>query len=282
MSTQLAQRADELYTWFDSREDRLARVAADTFPPERAIQMLLELATQNPLVLECSKLTLWRCVQVSLELALPISGANGQLWVLPFQNTKLSRQKGVKVMEATPVIGYMGYVTLLGRQDIMVKTVLHYEGDTWDYHEGYNNPKAQSVIHKPDTEMRARIIAELGDQATPSRVEDAMNARMKHAYSIAHTPTGQSTFKLMDRAQLQSARQQSPGIHNNSSPWNDPLTLPAMWSKTVLRRHATQLKLGDNVAAQRAADIDAHFDRGGIVDNIPGLMGDDEDVADAE
>ena len=55
-----------------------------------------------------------------------------------------------------------------------------------------------------------------------------------------------------------------------------------MWRKSVLRRHAKELKLGDNVAAQRAADIDAHFDRGGMVDNIPGLMGDEEDVADAE
>ena len=72
MATQLVERVDELQKWFHEREGRLARVAQDSLPPARAVQLLIEAGAVNPRVLECRRLTLWRCVQVSLELGLPI------------------------------------------------------------------------------------------------------------------------------------------------------------------------------------------------------------------
>jgi len=266
MATQLAERVDELQQWFHEREGRLARVAQDSLPPARAVQLLVEAGAVNPRVLECRRLTLWRCVQVSLELGLPI-GAAGQLWILPFKNSKLSRQSGTEQVDAVPVIGYKGWVSLLGRSGLTIKTRLHYEGEPWEWVEG----SEQTLRHRPDDNVRLSVIQELGDQATPAAVEQIMNGLVRHAYSVATTPNGLTTFEVMSRAELDTAEAMSPGKNAADSPWRDPLAWPRMVRKTVLTRHAKELPIAGNKAAERAVAIEGHIEAGGTINDLPGF-----------
>ena len=275
MATQLAERVDELQQWFHEREGRLARVAQDSLPPERAVQLLIEAGAVNPRVLECRRLTLWRCVQVSLELGLPI-GAAGQLWILPFKNSKLSRQSGTDQVDAVPVIGYKGWVSLLGRSGLTIKTRLHYEGEPWEWAEG----SEQTLRHRPDDNVRLSVIQELGDQATPAAVEQVMNGLVRHAYSIATTPNGLTTFEVMSRAELDTAEAMSPGKNAADSPWRDPLAWPRMVRKTVLTRHAKEFPIAGNQAAERAVAIESHLEAGGTINDLPGF--DDPEQAESQ
>jgi phage RecT family recombinase len=275
MATQLVERVDDLQKWFHEREGRLARVAQDSLPPARAVQLLIEAGAVNPRVLECRRLTLWRCVQVSLELGLPI-GAAGQLWILPFKNSKLSRSSGSAVVDAVPVIGYKGWVSLLGRSGIAIKTRLEYEGEAWEWREG----SEQILRHTPDDDLRPNVIKELGDAATPAAVEDVMNSLVRHAYSIATTPSGLTTFEVMSRAELETAQSMSPGKNAPDSPWRDPLAWPRMVRKTVLTRHAKELPIAGNKAAERAVAIEGHIEAGGTINDLPGF--DDPEGTEAE
>jgi phage RecT family recombinase len=275
MATQLVERVDDLQKWFHEREGRLARVAQDSLPPARAVQLLIEAGAVNPRVLECRRLTLWRCVQVSLELGLPI-GAAGQLWILPFKNSKLTRQSGTEQVDAVPVIGYKGWVSLLGRSGIAIKTRLHYEGEAWEWREG----SEQILRHTPDDDLRPNVIKELGDAATPAAVEDVMNSLVRHAYSIATTPSGLTTFEVMSRAELETAQSMSPGKNAPDSPWRDPLAWPRMVRKTVLTRHAKELPIAGNKAAERAVAIEGHIEAGGTINDLPGF--DDPEGTEAE
>ena len=278
MGTELVRRANDLQEWFDQREGRLARVASDSLPPQRAVQLLVELGAQNPRVLQARRLTLWRCVQISLELGLPIGGGSGQLWVLPFKNSKASRQQGSDVVDAVPVIGYRGYVTLLGRGGLTIKTRCQYDGERFVWREG----SEQTLQHTPDGGLRQTVISEMGENATPAAVEDVMNGLCRHVYSIATAPSGLSTFEVMTRPELDAAHTMSPGRNAPDSPWRDPLALARMWRKTVLTRHAKELPLGDNPQAVRAVEIDSHLDAGGDISNLPGLDDPEEEIGDAE
>jgi phage RecT family recombinase len=265
-ATNLAERVDDLQAWFHQREGRLSRVAQDSLAPERAVQLLIEAGATNPRVLQCRRLTLWRCVQVSLELGLPI-GAAGQLWVLPFKNGKMSSQSGSEVIDAVPVIGYKGWVTLLGRSGLTIKTRLHYEGESWRWVEG----SEQTLHHQPDDSIRLAVIEQLGDAASPAAIEQMMNELVRHAYSIATTPTGLTTFEVLSRGEIDTAQAMSPGKNAADSPWRDPLSWPRMVRKTVLSRHAKELPIGGNAQAERAVVIDDHLSAGGTINDLPGF-----------
>ena len=267
MATNLAERVDDLQLWFKEREGRLSRVAQDSLPPERAVQLLIEAGATNPRILQCRRLTLWRCVQVSLELGLPI-GAAGQLWVLPFKNSKLSRESGSETIDAVPVIGYRGWVTLLARSSgLTIKTRLHYEGEPWNWVEG----SEQTLHHQPDDSIRLAVIEQLGDAASPAAIEQMMNELVRHAYSIATTPTGLTTFEVLSRGEIDTAQAMSPGKNAADSPWRDPLSWPRMVRKTVLSRHAKELPIGGNAQAERAVVIDDHLSAGGTINDLPGF-----------
>jgi phage RecT family recombinase len=273
MATELAQRAEELETFFKDREARLARVASDTLSPERAVQLLIEVGGQNPRVLHARRLTLWRCIQISLELGLPIGGGAGQMFVLPFKNTKLSNQLGSEQIDAVPVIGYRGLVTLLGRSGITIKTRLAYSGEEFDWREGGE----QILTHRPNPSVREEIATALGDSATPAAIEAEMNELVLYAYSVATTPSGLSTFEVMDRMEIKTAESMSPGRNSSDSPWRDPLSWSRMVRKTILSRHAKELPLGDNKAAVRAVEIESHFAAGKTVNDLGALGFEDPD-----
>jgi phage RecT family recombinase len=287
MATELAQKTDELQDWFTQHEERLARVAGNTLSPERAVQMLIELGATNPRVLKCRKITLWRCVQVALETELPIGGANGQLWILPFKNSKLSAQSGREQIDAVPVIGYKGYVTMMGRGDnpAVVSPHLVYEGEPFEYDAGGGHEGSQQIRHRPDIFMRRGIIKRLGDGATVAAVANEMNQRLVAAYSTATFANGLGSTYLMDRVQLDEAHQNSPGKNAADSPWRDPKAIEWMWKKTVVTKHCKYLPLGDNRTAVRAAQIDDHLENtasDSAMDQM-GMLGfdDPEDVPNA-
>jgi recombinational DNA repair protein RecT len=188
----------------------------------------------------------------------------------------LSRSSGSAVVDAVPVIGYKGWVSLLGRSGIAIKTRLEYEGEAWEWREG----SEQILRHTPDDDLRPNVIKELGDAATPAAVEDVMNSLVRHAYSIATTPSGLTTFEVMSRAELETAQSMSPGKNAPDSPWRDPLAWPRMVRKTVLTRHAKELPIAGNKAAERAVAIEGHIEAGGTINDLPGF--DDPEGTEAE
>lgn len=279
-------RQDELSTEFMGHEARLERIAYNNteMPPAKAIEMLVSLGARNPQVLQCTKLSLWRCLQVSMELGLSIDGAAGQMWVLPFRDSRKSAQsQSGAVYEGTPMIGYRGWVTLLARSNIVVTTDLHYRGDVWEPRKG----TANELVHVPQSDLAARVRETLPEGAKNSDLQRAMNDLVEHAYSVAQHPSGQVTFEIMDRSELDERQRRAPSGNSTSSAWGDVLGIRTMWRKSVLTKHAKDMSVGDNKTAERAVQVEAHYEKTAGLDvnnpsgvmTLPGLLLDDLEEA---
>lgn len=265
MSTELEKRRDHIQDWLMSHEDRLERIATDYLSPARAVEMLINLGTDNERVLQCRPLTLWRCIQVALETGLSISGAHGELWILPFRNGKTN------AYDAVPVIGYKGYVELLGRGDnpAVVSPSLVYDGEEFDPNKGSGHDDAWVIYHKPDVRMRSRLVKEIGggDGVTLRQIAEAMNERCIAAYTHVRYANGLTSCWMVDRVELDEAEQQSPGKNQPNSLWRDPQLKKWMWLKTVVRQHCKYLGMGDGPGTKRAKELDNYVD-GTSVDNV--------------
>jgi|TARA_R110002020_G_scaffold273457_5_gene488644 recombinational DNA repair protein RecT len=286
IQNQTLSRRDELAEEFMGHEGRLEAIAYDNLrmPPAKAIEMLVSLAARDPKVLKCTKLSLWRCLQVSMELGLSIDGAAGQMWVLPFRDReKSARSRNGDVYEGTPCVGYRGWVTLLQRSGIRMATRLQHDGDTWNPRYGTTN----ELIHAPQLNLAERVRATLPDGATNADLQLAMNALVEHAYSVATYEDGHTSFEIMDRSELDERQRRSAG----SGAWGDALGIRTMWRKSVLTKHAKDLSVGDNPTAERAVQVEKHYEEtaglhpqnpSGVM-SLPGMLLDDlEESTDGE
>ena len=170
----------------------------------------LEVASENPYILQCSADSVLRSVKQACEFGLSFAKAGGQAYLVPFKG------------QCTLIIGYRGLMDLARRSaDVTsLQSGVVYKGDVYEPHLG-SNPH---VIHTPNPEA--------------SHDDKYLVA----AYSIAKHRSGEQTVETMPIEELKQIRARSRSRKKDGTlvgPWVSDFS--EMCRKTVERRHLKRL-----------------------------------------
>lgn len=183
-------------------EPQLHNALSGLMPSKRLIQTVLVSCERTPRLLACTPQSILNGAMTFAVLGLPVDGATGQGFLLPFKTT------------AQAAIGYKGYNTLGARAGLTITAGAVREDDhEFDYLEG---DKA-FVRHKRRLGSKARIVAFWAIAAANGR------------------PPIVSVLSLDD---VLAIKAKSPAVRAGAdTPWNDPsIGFPAMGEKSARRR----------------------------------------------
>lgn len=181
---------------------RFQAVLGDAMNSKHLIQSVLFSFERNPKLFECTIPSVLNCAMTFANLRLPVDGATGQAFMLPFSK------------RATPVIGYKGFNTIAARSHVTITGGIVHDGDLeWDYREGTNG----FVRHKKRLDNPGLIIA---------------------AWAVAESRDRPPAVSIMGIGELTEIMERSPAVRNKAeTPWNDiRVGRPAMMEKSVKRR----------------------------------------------
>lgn len=196
--------------------------------PDRMLRMALTCIRKTPKLAECEPLTVLAAIvelaQLGLEPATPL----GHAWILPYGRS------------ANVIIGYKGFISLADRSGVTMTAEVVYDKDKFHYEYG----TSPQLKHTP--------------------CEDLDRGELRYAYAVAFLRDRQPTFRVLNRADIQQAKEASPswqlGQRNTAkrdSPWYTDEA--AMWRKTAIRRLSSFLPLSAEYA--RAVELDTQADR---------------------
>ncbi len=189
---------------------------------------------RNPRLTECTPQSIINCTNTAAALRLPIDGASGQFFPLPFNN------KGRTV--AQPCIGYKGFNTIGARGGLTINAGVVREGDLeWDYQEGTGG----FVRHKKKLDNDGRVIA---------------------AWATGSAKDRPDVVCVMGVGEIEEIMKRSPAYRNGKdTPWKDPkVGYIAMCEKTPRRRLARSIPWEiDSGRFLMAARLDEAFDEQG-------------------
>jgi recombination protein RecT len=203
MANELAlQQTSTLANYLNARKSKLAALGLK-ISPDRLILVLLEAASRNPKLLECTPESVYATLHTSGQLGLQCGGPLGHSYPVPFMNNKTGKR------ECALIIGYKGMIQLV-RQSEQISTIYAYavrKGDDFKYELGLN----QVLKHIPT-----------GD----------CEAEMTHAYAVCHFKDGGYQMVVMTAGEIDKIRRKSKQADGTF--WTD---FPEeMWKKTALRR----------------------------------------------
>lgn len=180
---------------------------------DRFAALVISAAQKTPEVLSCSGESILNAIYQAASLGLEINSATGEAYLLPYGK------------QAQLVPGYKGLVKLAMRSGEVsaIEARLVYEGET-----------SFGVFY--GTESRIEHVPDFDIERTPEKV--------RLAYAVAKLPSGERTFEVMTRKQLDAIRAKSPG--RNSGPWKDHTE--EMYRKTVTRRLCKYLPMSPQLA----------------------------------
>lgn len=200
------------------------------------IQMVLVAVERAPRVAECTPQSIINATNTAAVLHLPIDGATGQFFLLPFRD----RGKGVTI--AQPAIGYRGFNTIAARGGLTINGGVVREGDLeWDYREGTGG----FVRHKKRLDNKGRIIA---------------------AWAVAESKDRPNAVSVLGIGEIEGVMARSPAVRGGAeTPWNDPIIgFPAMSEKTAKRRLSRSIPWQiDEGRFLTAARVEEAFDEQG-------------------
>lgn len=183
--------------------------------PDRFVRILVTECRTNRQLLECSPESFLAAAFASAQLGLE-PGKLGHFWLIP------KKIKGR--WEVVPIIGYRGLVELARRAGVIITPGTVYERDHYVEHQG-THPR---IDHRPHTG---------DDPGAPVRW-----------YAVASFPDGRSTFRSLNRAQVEERRY--AGSSGDSPAWKN--WYDAMSRKTAIRALWAQLPtLPDLADAER-------------------------------
>lgn len=190
-------------------EPQLHNALAGLMPSARLIQTVLISCERTPRLLACTPQTIINGAMTFAVLGLPVDGATGQGFLLPFGKT------------AQAAIGYKGYNTLGARAGLTITGAAVREDDhLFDFQLG---DKA-FVTHKPKLGNKGRIIAFWAVAA-----------------SIGRPPI----VSVLSIDEVMAIKAKSPAVKAGAdTPWNDTtIGFPAMGEKSAKRRLARSTPL---------------------------------------
>lgn len=181
----------------------------------------MEELRRNPTLMECTHQSLFNCGATAAFTGLMPGGPTGQMFFLPFRDTKRN------VVNAVPVVGYRGYNTIAARSKIDI--------------EG-------GVIRKDD---KYRIIEGTKPDLIIERNLDHSDAQIIASWSVLHREGHRYSQRVLGIKQLMGIKAKSMGARKADSPWNDHVGpgFEAMCEKSARRRQARSIPLNAFVMA---------------------------------
>jgi recombination protein RecT len=200
------------------------------------IQQVLVSVERSPKVAQCTPQSIINGTNTAAVLRLPIDGATGQFFLLPFS------LKGTMV--AQPAVGYKGYNTIAARGGISITAGVVREGDLeWDFREGSGG----FIRHRRKLDNDGRIIA---------------------AWALASANDRPDVPVILGIGEIRAIMEKSPsarGDEGGFSPWKDPkIGFPAMAEKTAKRRLGRSIpwQIDDGRYLTAARIEEAHEEQG--------------------
>ena len=207
-------------------------VAARHLTPERLVKVVLGAASRNPMILDCTPLSVVKAVLQAAELGLEPGSSLGEFWLVPFKNNKTGQR------EAQGIPGYRGLISLARRtgeiSNLYAEAV--YDGDHFDVELGLE-PR---MVHKPDYDNEKR--------------EDPKHLRF--VYAVARFKDGSYQFTVLSRGQIEALRRRSKAA--DSGPW--VTDYEEMAKKTAIRRLSKYLPMSVEMA--KALELQARAEAG--------------------
>jgi recombination protein RecT len=197
-------------------------------PATRLEQTILVSCERTPKLLDCSPQSVLNAAMTFAVLALPVDGATGQGFMIPFKG------------QAQAVIGYRGYNTLGARAGLTITAGTVREGDEFSFALGSH----AYLEHKPVLGSRSRVVA---------------------FWACATARDRPAIISVLSIEDILAVKSRSPGAQRRESPWNDPeVGFNAMGEKTARRRLArsTPLRI-DAPSFQQAASMEEAHEEGG-------------------
>ena len=201
--------------------------------PERFGLTALAIVGRDTKLLECTQVSLIRCMLQSASVGLEIGNELGHAYLVPFRD----RKSGTTT--CTLILGYRGIVQLLYRSaqvaGVEAQVVRH--GDEFSYSFGLK----PTLEHGP---------------AAP------LSAGVSHTYAILRMKDGSTLFDVMTREEIEAIRTRSRAGH--SGPWVTDYA--EMAKKTVLRRLAklAPMSIEDQRLVTADERADANLDQTGV------------------
>lgn len=241
--------------------EQLAAVAASHMSPERMMRLLALAIDKTPAIAECTPLSILGCLMTCASLGLEPNTVLGHAYIVPFEN----RRK--KIVEATLVVGYRGYLQLGHNSGQLAgfDAGIHYSDDEhWAYRKG-----AKAVLeHIPGPEKGEK----------------------KHAYAEVALVNGSLIRVVWDWEKVLAHRDRySQGYkkaiqyNKTDNPWQTNEDVMAM--KTMIRQLAKWMPMSSEIV--RAAQVDGRqIDYAAFasmpkptIDDIPPATGGEDDSA---
>jgi len=243
LTTQQMGFNQQIVTFFSKNHDKLASSLPQHLRENanRYMSVAIAACTSIPKLRECTIPSIFSVVLESARLGLEINSELNHAWIIPFRNEKR------KVMEATLMIGYQGYIELSLRNP-KVKSIyaqIVYENDKFDYDYGSN----RFLTHKRPW----------GDRGKPVGI-----------YAIAMLGEGNTVFEVMSIEECDKIRAMSQAKDSDAYKYH----LDEMRRKAGVRRLQKYLPKSPEIA--RAIHLDETLDRG--EQQLP-MIGKAEEVA---
>ena len=221
---------DRIRDLLGKNEDGIKRALPEYIKAPTFIRIALTEVQRNPGLLNCSPRSLIGALFQAAQLGLTVDSTLGHAYLVPYKDV------------CTLIPGYKGLIQLAfnsGAVDSIHAQVVR-ERDEFDWQEGTE----ARVYHKP------KLL-----EKVPKDELDGVIA----AYCVSKSRTGQSSFTLMSRAEVEARRARSMAFtKRNSGPWvTDPV---AMFRKTPTRDHCKWLpaateKLSIAVSLDERAEV---------------------------
>lgn len=239
------QKATTIRAFLEGQKKQLAMAVPKHLPVDRLLRVAMTSIQQTPKLLDCTPVSLLRCVMTCAQLGLEPDQFLGQAYLVPFWNSKKSQT------EAQLIPGYRGYISLARRSGEVqsVSSQVVYTNDHFLLEYGIN----EKLEHRPVE----------GDRGKP-----------RGAYVIFKYKDGGYSFDYMSTEDIEKIRERSKA--KDSGPWQTDWD--EMGKKTVIKRHAKLAPL--SVEFQKAVALEDRAYGGesqeGIFNSLNG------DVIDAE
>lgn len=201
---------------------------------DRFIRIVLTEFRKTPNLLLCTPESFLGALFQTAQLGLEPGGQLGHAFLIPYKNSKLSREAGVDVLECQLQIGYKGFVELGGRRGIIMRARELRENDDFDFDLGSD----EFLRHKwkPGAD-RGEVVAFWGK---------------------AVMPDGKVTFTVMEIPEINERRDRSSAVQAAKrhdwmkTPWDTDYD--AMARKTVIRAMVPQIALAPELQTALRAD----------------------------
>ena len=212
----------------------LAGVLPKHLDPDRLVKIAIGAASRNPVLLQCTPISILHGVMEAGQLGLEAGSPLGHAYLVPFKN------KNTRKYEATLIIGYRGLIELARRSEQVSSCearVVH-ERDSFEVEYGLE----MKLVHRPCL--------------------DGESGAIKFVYSVIRLKDRDALpiVEVMTKAEVDAVRQRSRA--SATGPWVTDYEMMAR--KTVLRRNMHYAPMPGPM--QEAVEREDARDRGERVD----------------